>query len=592
MQLQKLKKDFEEIRNVERISVEILKAFDLIAEIKENFAKYFNFATLVWFFSSFSHVLGHMNYLWVYPTGIMFVDPVISLLIIWWWTTELQKVTQEADSLKNVIAKLCFLNLNFKEKHFQQINMLLFELTKSPLQITVYQYFVVDKKFFIADSVFYSMGMTVFDIASIYRHALYHLVLVWMTLLIDINIMQLQKLKKDFEEIRNVERISVEILKAFDLIAEIKENFAKYFNFAILVWFFSSFSHILGHMNSLWVNPTGLMFVDPVISLLTIWWWTTELQKVTQEINMLLFELTKSPLQITVYQYFVIDNKFFIANINLIVVNFNKTMVNFKEFERYPFCYSFLVLSGLMPIYVDDHGNSKIKWKNLVPTVILSLIVGFNALMKAAILVEGEKKTWGENDKNGVYRDFPSRIFSGFRIIFCGYENINIMQLQKLKKDFEEIRNVERISVEILKAFDLIAEIKENFAKYFNFATLVWFFSSFSHVLGHMNYLWVNPTGLSFLDPVISLLIIWWWTTELQKVTQEADSLKNVIAHLCFLDLNFKEKHFQQINMLLCQFEKSPPQITVYQYFVIDKKFFMAVISALATYSIIIFQFH
>ncbi|KAG1656939.1 hypothetical protein GQR58_023683 [Nymphon striatum] len=154
--------------------------------------------------------------------------------------------------------------------------------------------------------------------------------------------------------------------------------------------------------------------------------------------------------------------------------------------------------------------------------------------------------------------------------------DINIVQLRELKVNFEEMRNVNRISVEILRAFDLLEEIKNNFAKYFNFTTLVWSCSVFSHILSHMNSIWHKPGVSEIIDVVISLLIIWWWITELQKMTREADSLKNVIAKLCFLKIDFRERHFQQINMFLKELKQSPPQITAYQYFVIDKKFFIA----------------
>ncbi|KAG1656940.1 hypothetical protein GQR58_023683 [Nymphon striatum] len=372
-------------------------------------------------------------------------------------------------------------------------------------------------------------------------------------------------------------------------------------------------------------------------------------------------------------------------------------MIKFKEFERYFFCYSTLVLSGVVPIEVDADGNSKIKWKNLVVTILVSLILSFNALIKVMfpffyytctfskwqifqeiiwlitqinnvllisciirvqvpymkhikrsgnwdelqlksnykpkrwkivlrhfiiciIFAITDIKYYFEYDEEAKKIDF-SKCFihqhaQNSVIYYIGITlvdisgscyhvlphltliwmtlliDVNIMQLQELEVKFEEIRNVERISVEILRAFHIIAEIKENFAKYFSFTTLIWSFASFLHILGHMNVIWDNPEVTEVIDTVISILIIWWWTTELQKLTQEVDSLKNVIAKLCFLELNFREKHFQQINMFLNELKQSPPQITAYQYFVIDKKFFIVVISTLATYSIILFQFH
>ncbi|KAG1704423.1 hypothetical protein GQR58_003980 [Nymphon striatum] len=432
----------------------------------------------------------------------------------------------------------------------------------------------------------------------------------------------------------------------------------------------------------IWDNPEIINVIDPIIILLIVWWWVTELQKVTQEvdslenvvaklcflnlhfrekhfqqINMFLIKLKKSPPQISAFQYFVIDKTFFITNINLSLVNFNKTMVNFKEFQKYPFCYSAMVMSGLVPIEVTDNGNTKIKWKNLVPTVFVSLMFSVWALIKVTIpfvcytciiskwqimqelvwlntninnilimlfiikvqvpymrhvkrsgncvelqmMSNNRPKRWSivlrhfilllifgisgimytnEDHKEAIKRDFmksylhqlfqDSVFYSISKTItsFVGTYghllphltliwmtlliDINIMQLQELKAKFEEIKNVGRISVEIQRGFVLIAEIKENFAKYFNFTVLFWCFSTFSHILGHMTFIWDNPKIAEVIDPIIILLIVWWWVTELQKVTQE-------------------------INMFLIELVKSPPQITAFQYFVIDKKFFITV---------------
>ncbi|KAG1656941.1 hypothetical protein GQR58_023683 [Nymphon striatum] len=480
------------------------------------------------------------------------------------------------------------------------------------------------------DSVFCSIGIIFMDVVSTYYHVLPHLTLIWMTLLIDINIMQLQKSKVQFEKIRNVERISVEILRAFDLLEEIKENFHKYFNFTTLFWSFSTFSHILSHMNFLWDNPGISEVVDTSISCLVIWWWTTELQKVTREINMFLNELKQSPPKITAYQFFVIDKNFFIALLKNTSFDFLFKVLEELEEEEIKDMKS--SVDGLTISYPSENqvqvpymkhikrsgnwdelqlkSNYKPKrWKIVLRHFIICIIFAITDIKyyfeydEEAKKIDFSKCFIHQHAQNSViyyigitlvdisgscYHVLPHLTLIWMTLLI----DVNIMQLQELEVKFEEIRNVERISVEILRAFHIIAEIKENFAKYFSFTTLIWSFASFLHILGHMNVIWDNPEVTEVIDTVISILIIWWWTTELQKLTQEVDSLKNVIAKLCFLELNFREKHFQQINMFLNELKQSPPQITAYQYFVIDKKFFIVVISTLATYSIILFQFH
>ncbi|KAG1665246.1 hypothetical protein GQR58_019430 [Nymphon striatum] len=409
------------------------------------------------------------------------IDTVISILIIWWWTTELQKLTQEVDSLKNVIAKLCFLELNFREKHFQQKEIFK-TITNNPSSST--------------------------------------------TLTLLVRVVSLYKL-------HYLER---------------------------------STRKLFGHTQDQ-IQSTDIYNVEE--------WCTLRFEGPMHNYNYFSVGILENGYIFRLYHKIGSMRRYMRCElkINLILVNFNKTMIKFKEFERYPYCYSTLVLSGCVPIEVDDHGNSKIKWKNLVPTVLRWMIV-LRHFIICIIFAITDNKYYLEYDKEAKKTDFVKCfIYQHAQNSFTYYVGVtlvdiacscyhvlphltliwmtllidfNIMQLQELKVKFEEIRNVERISLEILKGFHLIAEIKENFAKYFSFTTLVWSFASFFHVLSHMNFIWDNPRVTDVVDTVISILIIWWWTTELQKLTQEVDSLKNVIAKLCFLHLNFREKHFQQ----------------------------------------------